>query len=331
MFNGATVIFTSLFKIPGILGVILLCGLSLLTGGQALAQSFPSRPVTIIVPYGPGSGNDVIARELAQKLTEILGSPVVVENKAGANGNIAVDYVAQTKPDGYTVLLSSTSGLINQITNTVRTDMRKDFDPVGFAGTLPYVLAVHPDFPANSVADLVALAKKDPGKLNFNGPVGSMSDYLGKVLMSTTGVDMVMVPYKSTSDAQVDVLAGRIELWFTTAASALSLAKAGRVKVLAVTGEKRLQVLPNVPTVAEAGFPALTAEVAFFILAPAGTPKDVLTKLNQAVGVALHTKSVEDRLATQGVQMKIGTSEQVRAYIRAELEKWQRVLKGEKS
>ena len=320
MFNGAKVLFASL-----------LCGLPLLTAGQAAAQSFPSRPITIIVPYGPGSGNDVIARELAQKLTDIMGTSVVVENKAGATGNIATDYVAQAKPDGYTVLLTSTSGIINQITSNVRTDMPKDFDPVGFAGTLPYVMAVHPDFPANSVADLVALAKKEPGKLNFNGPVGSMSDFLGSVLMSTAGVDLVMVPYKSTSDAQVDVLARRIELWFTTAASALSLAKGGRVKVLAVTAEKRLQVLPDVPTVREAGYPALTAEVAFFILAPAGTPKDVLTKFNEAVGTALRTKAVEDRLATQGVQTKIGTSEEVRAYIRAELDKWRGVIKKEKS
>ena len=320
MINGAKVLFASL-----------LCAMSLLATGQAAAQAFPSRPITIIVPYGPGSGNDVIARELAQKLTDLMGMSVVVENKAGATGNIATDYVAQAKPDGYTVLLTSTSGIINQITSNVRTDMPKDFDPVGFAGMLPYVLAVHPDFPANTVADLVALAKKEPGKLNFNGPVGSMSDFLGSVLMSTAGVDLVMVPYKSTSDAQVDVLARRIELWFTTAASALSLAKAGRVKVLAVTGDKRLQVLPEVPTVAEAGYPALTAEVAFFVLAPAGTPKDVLAKFNEAVGAALRTKSVEERLATQGVQMKIGTSEEVRTYIRAELEKWRRVIKGGKS
>ena len=320
-----------MFKCAKVLFASLLCGLSLLTAGQAGAQSFPSRPITIIVPYGPGSGNDVIARELAQKLTDIMGTSVVVENKAGATGNIATDYVAQAKPDGYTVLLTSTSGIINQITSNVRTDMPKDFDPVGFAGMLPYVLAVHPSFPANTVAELVALAKKEPGKLNFNGPVGSMSDFLGSVLMSTAGVDLVMVPYKSTSDAQVDVLAGRIELWFTTAASALSLAKAGRVKVLAVTAEKRLQVLPDVPTVREAGYPALTAEVAFFVLAPAGTPKDVLTKFNEAVGAALRTKAVEERLATQGVQMKIGTSEEVRAYIRSELEKWRGVIKKEKS
>lgn len=308
-------------------GVLL--GVTLLPGGPAGAQQFPSRPITIIVPYGPGSGNDVIARELALKLTDLLGTSVVVENKAGATGNIATDYVAQSKPDGYTVLLTSTSGIINQITANVRTDMPKDFDPIGFAGMLPYVMAVPPGLPVSTVSDLVALAKKDPGKLNYNGPVGSMSDFLGSVLKSTAGVDLVMVPYKSTSDAQVDVLAGRIELWFTTAASALSLAKAGRVKVLAVTAEKRLAVLPDVPTVREAGYPALTAEVAFFILAPAGTPKDVITKFNEAVGTALRTKAVEDRLATQGVQSKIGTSEEVRAYIRAELEKWRGVIKKE--
>ena len=204
--------------------------------GMVCAQSYPSRPITIVVPYGPGSGNDLIAREIAQRLAGILNTTVLVENKAGATGNIATDYVAQQKPDGYTIFLTSTSGIINQVSNpAVKTDLSKDFESIGFAAGLPYVVAVPPTVAAKSLSELVALAKANPGKLNYNGPAGSVSDYLGSMLKAAGNLDMVMIPYKSTSDAQVDVLAGRIQVWFTTAPSAIGLAESGKVRVLAVS------------------------------------------------------------------------------------------------
>ena len=297
--------------------------------GMVCAQSYPSRPITIVVPYGPGSGNDLIAREIAQRLAGILNITVLVENKAGATGNIATDYVAQQKPDGYTIFLTSTSGIINQVSNpAVKTDLSKDFESIGFAAGLPYVVAVPPTVAAKSLSELVALAKANPGKLNYNGPAGSVSDYLGSMLKAAGNLDMVMIPYKSTSDAQVDVLAGRIQVWFTTAPSAIGLAESGKVRVLAVTGDKRLAKLPDVPTVKEAGIPKMFTEVSFFFVAPAGTPKDVVTKLNGAIATALKSKETEDRLANISVQTKIGTPEEVLAHIKQEMAKWSEVVKA---
>ncbi len=310
-------------------GIATLLSCMTLACSMALAQSYPSRPISIVVPYGPGSGNDLIAREIAQKLTGILNTTVVVENKAGATGNIATDYVAQQKPDGYTIFLTSTSGIINQVSNpAVKTDLSKDFESIGFAAGLPYVVAVPPAVAAKSLSELVALAKANPGKLNYNGPSGSVSDYLGSMLKAAGSLDMVMIPYKSTSDAQVDVLAGRIQVWFTTAPSAVGLAESGKVRVLAVTGDKRLAKLPDVPTVIEAGIPKMFTEVSFFFVAPAGTPKDIVAKLNAAIATALNNKETEERLANISVQTKIGSPEEVNAHIKQEMAKWSEVVKA---
>lgn len=293
-----------------------------------IAQTYPSKPITIVAPYGPGSGNDMIAREVAQQLTGIMKTPVLVENKAGATGNIATDYVAQAKPDGYTIFLTSTSGIINQVTNaSVKTDLSKDFESIAFAASLPYVVAVPPALPAQTLSDVVKLAKASPGKLNYNGPSGSVSDYLGTMLKASNNLDMVMIPYKSTSDAQVDVLAGRIQVWFTTAASAIGLAKSDKIRAIAVTGDKRLPALPDVPTVKEAGIPSMFTEVSFFFVAPAGTPKDVVEKLSRSIDLALQNKAVEDRLANMSVQVKTGSPAEVNAHIKAEMAKWSKVAK----
>ncbi len=287
------------------------------------AQAYPSRPITIVVPYGPGSGNDMIAREVAQQLTQIMKTTVLVENKAGATGNIATNYVAQAKPDGYTIFLTSTSSIINQVTNpAVKTDLSKDFESIAFAASLPYVVAVPPGFAAKSLSDVVKLAKASPGKLNYNGPSGSVSDYLGTKLKASNNLDMVMIPYKSTSDAQVDVLAGRIQVWFTTAASAVGLAKGEKIRVIAVTGDKRLAALPDVPTVKEAGIPDMFTEVSFFFVAPAGTPKEIIEKLSKSIDLALQSKDVENRLANMSVQVKKGLPMEVNNHIKAEMAKW---------
>lgn len=293
------------------------------------AQTYPSRPITIVVPYGPGSGNDMIAREVAQQLSGIMKTTVLVENKAGATGNIATDYVAQAKPDGYTIFLTSTSGIINQVTNSsVKTDLSKDFASIAFAASLPYVVAVPPSLPAHSLKDIVNLAKASPGKLNYNGPSGSVSDYLGTQLKASNNLDMIMIPYKSTSDAQVDVLAGRIQVWFTTAASAVGLAKGEKIRVLAVTGDKRLAAMPEVPTVKEAGIPEMFTEVSFFFVAPAGTPKESIDKLSKSIDIALQSKEVENRLANMSVQVKKGSPSEVNTHIKSEMEKWSKITKS---
>ena len=295
----------------------------------ARSQEFPSRPITLVVPYGPGSGVDILAREIAQKLPAILKVPVVVENKAGATGDIGTEFVAQAKPDGYTLLLSSNSGVINQIVSKTRSDLSRDFAPVAFAATLPYVVAVPPSLEAKTLAELMALARANPGKLNYNGPVGSVSDYLGATLKSAAGAEMVMIPYKTTSDAQVDLLSGRIQIWFTTATSALALAQSGKIRALAVTSDERMAKLPDVPTVREAGVPAMHMDVTFFFLAPAGTPPDIVQKLNRAFAQALGSKDLQDRLATQALAVKIGSSQEVKAHVADELAKWAKILGGD--
>lgn len=303
------------------------------TGGftsvNVTAQNYPSKPVTIVVPYGPGSGNDMIAREIGQRLTEQLGVTFVVENKAGATGNIAMDYTAQAKPDGYTMILTSTSSIIYQVSNTIRTNMSKDFTPIAFVAGLPYVLSVPPSVPAKTLKELAALAKAKPGEMNYNGPAGSMSAFLGSLFKSGAGVDMVMVPYKATSDAQVDVLAGRIQLWITTSASVLPLAKGGKVTVLAVTGEKRLSALPDVPTAIEAGFPTMTPDISFFLLGPAGIPTDIVAKLNANVNTALKTQAMQDRLAGFATAVKMGSPDEVKNHIASETARWQAAVKNE--
>ncbi len=303
--------------------------LSGLMGVNVSAQNYPSKPVTIIVPYGPGSGNDMIAREIGQRLTEQLGMTFVVENKAGATGNIAMDYVAQAKPDGYTMILTSTSSIIYQVSNTIRTNMSKDFTPIAFVAGLPYVLSVPPSVPAKTLKELAALAKAKPGEMNYNGPNGSMSAFLGAMFKAGAGVDMVMVPYKATSDAQVDVLAGRIQLWITTSASVLPLAKGGKVTVLAVTGEKRLSALPDVPTAIEAGFPTMTPDISFFLLGPAGIPSEIVAKLNSSVNTALKTQAMQDRLAGFATAVKMGSADDLKTHIATETIRWQDAIKKE--
>jgi tripartite-type tricarboxylate transporter receptor subunit TctC len=311
------------------LAVVCVSLIGSLAGVNAFAQNYPSKPVTVVVPYGPGSGNDMIAREIAQKLNEQLGVTFVVENKAGAAGNIAMDFVAQAKPDGYTMILTSTSSIIYQASNSIRTVITKDFTPIAMVAGLPYVMAVPPSVPAKTLKELAALAKAKPGEMNHNGPAGSMSAFLGSIFKSAAGIDMVMIPYKATSDAQVDVLAGRIQLWITTSASALPLAKSGKVNVLAVTGEKRLAALPDVPTAIEAGFPTMTPDISFFLVGPAGISADIVNKLNTNVNAALKTQGMQDRLASIAAAPKMGTPEYLKEHLASETVRWEAAVKSE--
>ncbi len=291
------------------------------------AQDFPSKPITIVVPFGPGTANDIIARQLAQDMTGTLGQSVIVDNRAGATGNIATDFVAKSRPDGYTLLIASTSLLLNQVTGNATADLTKDFTPVAFSGSTVYSTFVPNELPAKNVAELVALARQQPGKLNYAGYVGGLPQFLGEMLNRAAKISTVMVPYKSTTDAQVDLMANRIQIWFTPIASGVPVQSGKQARMIAVTGEARSRVLPDIPTFKEAGYPDMTVDVAYFLLTAKGTPQAAVDKLSGAIGKALENAKVKETLLTQGIEEKQCTPAEVGAYLAAEIRRWSDIVK----
>jgi len=295
--------------------------------GPASAQDFPTKPITIVVPFGPGTTNDVIARQLAQDMMSTLGQSVIVDNRAGATGNIAADLVAKSKPDGYTLLLPSMSQILNQVTGNATTDVTRDFAPIAFTGKGLYSMFVPNELPVKSVADLVELARQQPGKLNYAGYVGGVPQFLGEMLNRAAKISTVMVPYKSTPDALVDLLANRIQIWFTPVTSGMPVQSARQARMIAVTGETRANVLPDIPTFKEAGYPDLTVEIAYFLVAAKGTPKPIVDKLNSAVDKALQNPKIRETLAAQGVEEKRGGPAELSAYLANEVGRWGDIVK----
>ena len=291
------------------------------------AQDFPNKPITIVVPFGPGTANDIIARQLAQDMTGTLGQSVIVENRAGATGNIATDFVAKSRLDGYTLLIASMSLLLNQVTGNANADLRKDFTPVAFSGSTLYSMFVPNELPAKNVADLVELARQQPGKLNYAGYVGGIPQFLGEMLNRAAKINTVMVPYKSTPDALVDLMANRIQIWFTPVASGIPVQNAKQARMIAVTGDTRARVLPDIPTFKEAGYPDLTVDVAYFLLAAKGTPQRIIDKLYGAIDKALQNPKVKEALFAQGIEEKRGAPSEVGAYLAGEVRRWSDIVK----
>lgn len=291
------------------------------------AQDFPSKPITIVVPFGPGTTNDIIARQLAQDMAGTLGQSVIVENRAGATGNIAADFVAKSRPDGHTLLIASMSNILNQVTGNASSDLTKDFTPVAFSGRTPYSLLVPNELPAKSVAELVELARQQPGKLNYAGFVGGVPQFLGEMLNRAAKITTVMVPYKSTPDALVDLLANRIQIWITPVASGIPVQSAKQARMLAVTGDTRARILPDIPTFKELGYPDLTVDVVYFLLSAKGTPQSAVDKLSSAIGKALENPKVKEALLAQGIEEKRGSPAEVGAYLAGEVVRWGDVVK----
>lgn len=299
-----------------------------LGAGPAAAQKFPAKPIQFIVPYGPGSGNDLIARVIAQSIGDSMGHPLVVENRSGAAGAIGTELVAKATPDGHTILIASTSQTINPYVTKVNYDLLKDFAAITVPATLGYVLAVPSSSQAKSIKELVALCKANPGKFNYAGTFGSASHFMGEMLKSAGDIDISLVSYKSTSDAVADVIANRVGIWFTTTATGIPLGKSGKVRIIGVSGKERLGVIPDTPTMVEAGFPTLDVGVNFYILTAAASPKAAVQRLNEAFGKALASKEVKDKLASQGVDAKGTTPEEASAILREEIARWGNVVKA---
>lgn len=292
------------------------------------AQDFqPGKPIVIVAPFGPGTTNDIIARLLAQDMTATLGQSVIVENRPGATGNIGANFTAKARPDGHTVVIASLSNIINQATGNNTVNLLNDLTPVSFTGGVYYSMFVPNELPAKSVAELVELARKQPGKINFSGFAGGVPQFLGEMLNRAAKIDMVMVPYKSTTDALNDLLTNRIQVWFTPVASGIPVHNARQARLLAVTGEKRAAALPDTPTFKELGYPDIVADVSFYMMAPKGTPQPIVDRLYRAADKAMENPKVKEAFRLQGIEDRRGGPAELGAYIVAELQRWTEIVK----
>ena len=297
---------------------------------DAAAQAYPSKPIRLIVPSSPGGGTDIVGRVLAQKLTELLGQQIVVDNRAGAGTRIGNELVAKSPPDGYTLLMGlSTLAIIPAVYKTVRYDALKDLAPVSLAVTVPNVLVVHPSVPARSVKALIALGKARPKELVAGSAGTGTNPHLSLELFRTmAGIDIVHVPYKGSGPGIIGLISGEVSVFFPSLPTAMPHLKTGRVRALGVTTPERAESLPDVPSIAEAGVPGYEATQWFGVLAPAGTPRPIIERLQQATTAALRSADVKQHLSNEGAHIVASTSEQFAAYLRSETEKWARVVKA---
>src|SRR2546430_3097126 len=308
---------------------ILTLALITLVSGYAAAQTWPARPVKIVVPATTGGAIDLIARSLAEKMSGSIGQPVIVENKPGAANNLGTDFVAKSAPDGYTLLIIASSHATNKhLSKSLPYDPVKDFEPVVYTHIVPLLLAVNPSVPAKTVPELTAWVKANPDKAIYasSGP-GSSLHMAAELYMSMTGTKMQHVPYKGSSAAHPDLLAGRTAMIFDTITAVRGHVRAGTLRGIAVTTLKRSSSMPELPTIAESGLPGYDASAWGGILAPAGTPQDVVAKLNAAINAALKQGDVRSRLSGAGIEIQGGTPEQFGEVIKAEIDKWGRIVK----
>ena len=305
---------------------IVLCGSFDFAG----ADDYPTRPITLIVPFPPGGSTTVMARNVADKMSATLGQPVVVENRGGAGGTIGTRSVAKAAPDGYTILLSYTATMAIAPSMNVNAgyDPRKDFVPIGMIGFAPNVLVVHPSLPARSVAELIAYAKAAPAPVQYGSPgVGTVNHLAGEYLASEAGVKLQHVPYKGNGPAMGDLLGGHIPMMFVPIPVALGNVKAGTLRGLAITTAKRSGLLPDLPTLAESGVPGFDVALRYGLMAPTGTPPGVIARLNRDLNAALATEDVKQRLATEGAEALPGTPEAYAADVDADEKRWSGLVK----
>lgn len=298
--------------------------------GGALAQAWPSKSIRFVIPYPPGGASDVTARTLGIKLSEALGQPVVIENRPGANGIIALENVAKSPPDGYTLLMANLGpNAINAaVYNKLPYDSIKDFTPIMLTTLVPQILVVNPALPVASVKELIALAKAQPGKLNFASAGNGASNHLsGELFKSMTGVQLTHVPYKGDTPAMTDVIAGQVAIMFPTAIAATPHVKSGRLRALAVTSRKRVGSLPDLPTVEEAGVPGFEAVSWGGVMGPGGMPRDIVVKLHTELARILKMPDVSEKLTSLGAEIVASTPEEFAAYLQAEIAKWGKVAR----
>jgi tripartite-type tricarboxylate transporter receptor subunit TctC len=303
---------------------------AILLPAPAAAQDYPSRPITLIVPYSAGGGNDLMARTAAEKMSKTLGQQIVIENRGGAGGSIATRQIAKSVPDGYTLGLGGTGTLAINPTlyGNVGYDPRKDFAPVGLIATSALVVCVHPSLPVRSIPDLIALAKKSPGTLTYASAGTGSGIHLGsEYFAASAGIKLTHVPYKGSSPALTDLIGGHVAIYFSSLPPAVALVKEGKVRALAVTSAKRSPIFPDLPTVAEAALPGYEAVLHYGIVAPAGTPRPIIDKLGAALRAAVTSDELRSRLADDGAEPLASTPEEYAADIDREETKWSAIVK----
>ena len=302
----------------------------LATQAQNSPVSYPDHPITLIVPYAPGGGNDVLARAVAEPMSKLLGQPLVIENRGGAGGSVGTRQIAKAVPDGYTLGLGGTGTLAIDPTlyPNAGYDPRKDFAPIGLIATSPLVVLVNELVAARNVRELIALAKAQPGKLNYASAGLGSGIHLGTVLFAdTAGIDITHIPYKGTGPALTDLLGGHVQIYFSSLPPAIGLVKEGKLRALGVTGLKRSASFPDVPTVAEQGLPGFEAVLHYGIVAPAGTPRPIVDKLNAALRAALGDPKVHGHIATEGAEPLPTSPDEYAADIDREETKWSALVK----
>jgi tripartite-type tricarboxylate transporter receptor subunit TctC len=299
----------------------------LLNAEFARAQAWPAKPIEIIIPYAPGGIADTVARVIQPFMSKSLGTPVLIINKPGVSGSLATEYVARSAPDGYTLLLGlAAPQTLNQFVYKVNYDGLKDFTPITLINTNPMVLMVHPSVPVKTVKELIGYAKANPGKLNFSG-AGGLTQYSGEIFKHMAGIDMVAVPYKGGAPAVTAAVAGEVQLTFANYSDALPWMKTGRLRALALTSAKRYPQTPEVPTIAESGLPGFDIEGWSGLLAPAGTPPEIVNKIADAVRAGLKTPAVRKKMYDIGAIPGGNSPDEFRALVQADLQKWDEFVK----
>lgn len=303
-------------------------------GIPVLAQTpptYPDKAIRLIVPFPPGGPTDVVARLIGGKLAERWGQPVIIENRAGAGGSIGAEAAARAVPDGHTLVMGSTANMAVNVTlhDKLSYDPLKDFAAINLAAVVPNLLVVNPDFPANTVGELIAIAKAKPDAITYaTGGVGTPSHLAAELFKSMAGIQMLHVPYKGSIPALADVMGGQVTLMFDSMASALPFSKTGKLKALAQTGSQRAAAAPSLPTIGESGLPGYEVTGWFGMLAPAQTPRPIVEKLSAEISAILELPDVKERYATLGLQPGPGKPEQFSAFMRSEIEKWAAAIRA---
>ena len=298
---------------------------------KSAAQAFPTKPIRFVVPFAPGGSTDTLARTLGQKLSEGLGQQVVIDNRTGANGNIGMEIVANAPPDGHTIVLGYIANVAigPSLYDKLPFDPVKDYEPVTLIATSPNVLVAHPSVKATSMKELIALAKAQPGKLNYaSASVASVGHLTGELINQLAGIKMTHVAYKGSGQAVTDLLGGHIQLMYSGFSSTLPHIKSGKLRAIAQTGTKRSPALPDVPTIAESGFPGFEATAWYGVHAPARTPRPIVSRLNAEFVKALNLPDVKERLSGLGFEISGSTPDYYGNYIKSEIKKWAKVVKA---